>query len=347
LFFIGFKRDIFIFNIPDLNADRVFMKIFLTGNLKSLGAIFLVLLLSFSSACKRGESEFSALEDPTFLQQENLTKAVKIESFSPTATPVIFLSSSERTFGVAVNSGSGEVEFDFLLDNLSIQKSTSPFLTIEAPSLSAGVHTLKVVAKNAMGSDEHIFNIIKNTPPAVSLNTNTSASISCSGDTFSLSVAATDADTDPITFSYILNGASNSPYLAGSSTLATASVVFTPNCSLAGANVVSIRATDARGEFTDYSIVVSVINTNSTSIDSYSPLTNPTVVLSTAATNFLISASGNPPLSYQWTITPGSTINSCNNQSSCSISGGDFTPGAYVTSCSGHRLCCNQCSERF
>ena len=62
----------------------------------------------------------------------------------------------------------------------------------------------------------------------------------------------------------------------------------------------------------------------------FSPTGDPVVIKSTDTQPFSISAAGNPPVTYSWEISPGSTIAACNNQPTCSISGTDFTPGAYV-----------------
>jgi hypothetical protein len=288
-------------------------------------------LVGFTS-CSPGEG-FSSLEEVVDGVSENGTaadKEVEIQSYTPLTTPVVLTSSNERTFAVTVNSTAGSVNYVFKLDGVTIQNSTSPFYIMNGNTLSAGAHTLVVEATNSLNTDTHTFNLRKNTAPSISLNTATSSTIACTGDSYTLSVSAFDLDSDLLTFSFLLNGAVNNTFLNSTTGLTSASVQFTPNCSLAGTNTITIRVTDQNGESNDYSASVNVSNPNVASIDSYSPTANPVVILSTETKNFIIAASGNPPLTYQWSITPGSTISSCNNLSNCPLTGADFTPGSYV-----------------
>ena len=281
------------------------------------------------TACQEpnDKSGFSFLEEA---DDSSTLEQVRITSFSPTMSPVVFLSSNERTFGVGVNSGSGEVEYAFELDGVVTQSSNVPFYNLAASNLTPGAHVLVVTARNKLGSDSKTFDLLRNTAPIVALSSATSPNINCSSDTYSISVVATDADGDAISFQTMLNGALNSPFVSESNTSNSSSVVFTPNCSMAGVNALTLRAIDANGEYADYSVPVTVTNPNSASIDSFFPTTNPTVILSTSSTDFILSASGNPPLSFTWDITPGAAIASCDSLSTCPISGADFTPGAYV-----------------
>jgi len=288
-----------------------------------------------ATGCNDSGSEgFSGLEDTvepinTPIAEE-IEAAVEIISFSPTADPVILTASSLQTFAVQVNSGAGNVNYTFKLDGSLLQDSSSPFYNLSAAGLTAGNHLVEVTATNSVSDDTKTFSLKKNTPPTVNLDSNTSQTISCVADSFQLDVTASDIDGDNLIYAFYLNGATGSSFLTTRTGLSSASVVFTPNCSLAGNNNVKIRVTDENGEFSEYSMAITVTNPNVTSIDSYSPTTNPVVVLSTETKNFLISATGNPPLTYAWDINPGSTIASCNNLTSCSVGGGDFTPGNYV-----------------
>jgi hypothetical protein len=257
------------------------------------------------------------------------TVAVEITEFTPTTDPVIVLSSGTQVFGVSVVQGSGNVSYQFLFNNVLVQSSTSPFYTLNAGIIAAGVHTLRVVATNSLGSDEKIFNIRKNTPPVVSLTANTPISVACGVGTFELQVSAFDADNDNMTYQFLLNGATNAALLTGTNTATTATVVFTPTCAVNGLNTIAVRATDVNGESGLYSINVTVTNPNTASIDSFSPLDNPRIVLSTQNQLFTISASGNPPLSYQWSINPGGVIATCTT-ASCMINQGSFSPGVYT-----------------
>ena len=298
--------------------------------------ISIIFIFTFFVSCNDsgGSKGFSNLEDSdeTVDGSDSVTEEIDvvIESVSPITDPVVLISSSTQTFAVQVNSGAGSVDYNFKLDGAVVQSSSSPFYNLSAGAITSGNHTLEVIATNSISSDNYIFNIRKNTAPTINLNANTSQTISCVADSFQLDIVATDIDGDSITYSFYLNGAIGSSFLANSSGVGTASSVFTPNCTLTGNNNVTIRATDSNGEYSEYTMAVTVTNPNVASIDSYSPTGNPVVVLSTETKNFIISATGNPPLSYEWDINPGSTIAACDDLTTCPIAGTDFTPGNYV-----------------
>ncbi|MBC99086.1 MAG: hypothetical protein CME63_15200 [Halobacteriovoraceae bacterium] len=287
------------------------------------------------SGCNGGGDGFNELEDTEVTETDNSTPEeneveIIIESIIPEETPVILKEFQEVTFGIQVNSGAGDVNYQFFLDNLLVQDGTSPFYILDTFYVDAGDHDLKVLASNSISEIEHIFNTRKNSKPLISLDTNSSQTINCISDTFTLSISAVDPDADSMSYSYLLNGSENSTYLSGTNTLSTAQVVFNPICAQAGSNTITIRATDIHGEYNDYSMAVTVTNPNIASIDSYSPTADPVVILSTETRGFLVSASGNPPLNYTWEIDPGSTLVSCAGSSTCSLSGGDLSPGEYT-----------------
>lgn len=281
-------------------------------------------------ACKKAGEGFAGFSDTTEESSNILIEAPVINSFSPTTNPVILLSNTEKTFVLGVNSTSGTVSYDFILDGNTVKSGTSSFYTLEAISITPGSHTLIAKAINSKGSSSNTFNIYKNSPPTFSLNSQTSTTINCSSGTFVVNLNATDTDSDNITFSFLLNGSANGTFLTGTSGTNSASATFTPSCSLSGSNFVTVRATDTKGEYTDYTTNITVTNPYSASINNFSPTTEPTVIPSTVTTNFSITPSGTSPFSYSWSITPGSTIASCEGLASCPIRGTDFSPGRYV-----------------
>lgn len=302
------------------------------NRLSKLVLLGLTLITLFS--CNSSGDGFSALEENIQSGEDSSSmqpdEEIIIESYSPTNDPVIVVNTQEKTFGINVASGAGEVAYTFSLDGTILQTSNSPFLNIDSSTISAGEYELKVIAENSVSSAEHIFNIRKNTPPTISLNSESASTIDCVTGTFNLSVTAFDLDGDSLNFSYLLNNSPNNTYINGSNGLSSSSIVFTPNCSISGTNTVTIRVTDQNGEYSDYSKSIIVTNPNIATIDAYSPTDNPIIVRSTESKSLQISASGNPPLNYQWDISSGSTIATCNDSTTCLISGGDFSPGAYT-----------------
>jgi hypothetical protein len=278
-------------------------------NMKLILSLLLCLLLTVSCQ-ESGESGFAGLEDTAEVSDLLVPQDesdVEILSVSPTADPVIIIGSLAQTFALQVNSGAGEVTYTFKLDGSLLQSSNSPFYSLAGGALTTGIHSLVVTATNTVSSSTYTFNLRKNTAPVVALDTNTSQTINCVSDSFQLDVTASDSDGDALTYDFYLNGSSGSSFLTTGSATGTANVVFTPNCSVSGTNNIAIRATDVHGEYSEYSMAVTVSNPNIATIDSYSPSADPVYILSTLPQTFSVSASGKAPLVYEWKLN-GTTL---------------------------------------
>lgn len=291
--------------------------------------LILLTISCFISGCnKSGPEGFGNLN----ITEEDLRYGqVTIENVTP-EDELIDLTENLITFAVSIAPGAGlGVEYTFLFDGIEVQKSTSPFYILNTTVLTPRGHTLKVIASNPISSDEHIFELYKNTPPNLSHISNTAMSISCSGGSFNMQVVATDADNDGVTFSFLVNGVENAPGSSGTVASILATHTYTPpGCVVQGVQQVTIRATDTRGGVTDYTIAVNVLNPNVATITTFSPTGDPVTVKSTESVNFVVGATGAPPLTYIWSINPGGTVTRCADRPNCSISGGDFSAGAYV-----------------
>lgn len=273
--------------------------------MKCMKYILLFLFVtSLCASCKQTEDGgFAGLEDTVeVISDESKDLPVEIISASPSLDSVPMTANNSQTFAVQVNSGAGDVDYTFKLNGVVLQSSTSPFLNLESSGLVAGAHILELIATNSVSSDAHIFNLRKNTPPVISLDSNTSQTISCVSDSFDLDVTAADIDGDSINYDFYLNGSLGSSYLTTSAGLSSASVTFTPTCSLSGTNNVTIRATDSNGEYDEYTMAVTVSDPNIATIDSYSPSANPVYILSSLPQTFSVSASGKAPLLYEWRL---------------------------------------------
>ncbi len=298
-------------------------------NMKIISLLFFTLFLT-ASCQEGGDKGFSGLEDSveTVGDSTPTEVAVEIRSVSPTVNPIVLVANNTQTFAVQVNSGAGEVTYTFKLDGSLLQNSNSPFYNLEASGLTSGSHTLEVTATNSLSSDSHTFNLRKNTAPVISLDSNTSQTISCVSDSFQLDITAADADGDSLSYDFYLNGSAGSSYLTTSTGLSSATLVFTPNCTLSGTSNVTIRVTDSHGEYDEYTMAVTVSNPNIATVDSYSPSADPVQVLSSASQTFSISASGKAPLTYQWELDGviiGTALGAIHT-----LASGDITAGAHT-----------------
>lgn len=300
--------------------------------MKFLGFILLSLLLA--SCNGGGGASFENLEnEPVETNDPTIDGDVIISGFTPTANPIVLVAGL-NTFAVQIDSGAGNnVTYDFRLDGVSVQNSTSPFYVLTGAGVVAGNHTLEVIASNPVSEDTHTFSIFKNTPPVVTLvstNPVNPSVISCIGGTFVMNTSATDADGDAITFSFLLNGATGSPALSNSTTATTATTTFTPTCGMVGNANVTVRVTDTSGEFDDETVAVSVSNPTQASITGFSPTASPVIISSTGTQQFIISPDGAAPFTIVWTLTPGGVVAGCANQTSCTFNGGGSYVGSYT-----------------
>lgn len=295
--------------------------------------IFPLLLLLAISCNKSGGGAFKNLEnEPIENNDPTIDGPVVISSATPSTDPVQVLSGL-NTFAVQIDAGAGgNVIYDFKLDGVTVQNTSSPFYVLNGTGMVAGAHTLEVTASNPTYQDEYSFNLYVNSPPVLNLINNTSTTISCIGGSFTMNFSASDADADALTFSYYLNGSTGNPALVNTNPTATTSnTVFTPSCVNAGLNNIKVRVTDINGAFDEEVIPVTVSNPTVASITSYSPLANPVIITSSGSQSFQISPDGSSPFTMAWTLTPGGTVAACANSSTCNInSNGGVRVGSYT-----------------
>lgn len=294
--------------------------------------VLLSILFLFQACNSGGGNQFEALEDTTVSNPVNdpeIDGPVTISSVAPTDDPY-YVTAGLHTFAVQIDGGSGDnIVYDFRLDGVSVQNSTSAFYVLNGTGMTVGAHTLEVIAENTTYSDTYTFNLYVNTPPTLTLLSNTGTTVSCIGGTFSMNVSSSDVDGDSMAFSFYFNGSLGSASLSNSSGASTASTTFTPSCLMVGNNNVKIRVTDSNGEYDEETVAVTVSNPSVASITGYSPITTPVVIESTGTQQFIISPDGTPPYTIDWTMTPGGAVGACANQTTCTLNGGGAFIGSY------------------
>jgi hypothetical protein len=253
-----------------------------------------------------------------------------ISAVSPTSNPVI-ITNSTTTFAIGLSSGNESPSFNFELDNVSVQNSSSPFYNLDGTLLSDGTHTLNVTVSNTISTDSHTFNLVKNSAPNIDLYTplTLSQSVSCTTGDITFEIAASDGDDDDLTFTWLVDGVENLVPFSITTTTTTSEAVFDPDCSLSGTRVITAQVSDGSDTDTqNWTVVIS--NPQIATIDSYSPTSDPLNMLSTGEQVFSISASGKAPLTYEWkldTVTIADATTSIYTLTSASL-----TPGAHTLS---------------
>lgn len=297
--------------------------------------LFIAFVLTAAlTGCKEGDSAFDFFEE-TPSTGNGTIEDVSIQSFTPITNPVRVTNSSSTTFAVSVNSGAGDsVQYKWDLNGSEKSNGTSPFYDLSGSDATAGMNVLTVTATNANNSVSKSFSVQKNQVPVVGATTPGAAgnNVNCGAGNIAFTVAATDADNDGLTFTWKLNGAVHTTYYAITPGANSSQNTFTPPCSLAGNNTVTVDITDGY-DTTSYNWSVSVVNPSVAQITNHSPTGALIIIPSTGNQNFSISATGKNPLTYKWQLNgtdiPGQ-INSFINLAAASVAVGNHTLKAIV-----------------
>ncbi len=265
--------------------------------------------------------------------------SVQITSFSPSTNPTIITHSQNVTFAVALATSDTNVTYNFILKNLNtavsttLQSGTVPFYNLTGSSIIAGLYELKVIASNGSSSDQHIFNLRKNSPPTlppVPLTFSpplTGVSLSCGSASQLFRSALADADNDIMSITWSIDGVTTASNLVNTSTQSEVRATYTPTCLEVGIKNIKVDVYDGY-ETTSKSWTVSVINPTIVSINAYSPSTDPVNVLSTGAQTFTISATGKDPLVYEWKLN--GTLLSSSTGAFTTISAASLSTGSHT-----------------
>ncbi len=163
---------------------------------------------------------------------------------NPVADPVILLSTGSVDLSV-VATGTG-ITYAWYVDSALQPTRTAAIETFNYTQLTAGVHQIKVVVSDTYGgADEHIFNVKRNTKPVIgSYSPNESGvtqfRVGVEGS-LALSVGASDADGDSLTYNWLLDGSSHSAIVASTS---SASLTPSGNSLLIGQHSLSVQVSD-------------------------------------------------------------------------------------------------------
>lgn len=265
--------------------------------------------------------------------------SIQITSFSPASNPTIITNAQNVTFAVALSSSDSHVTYNFILKNLNtaisttLQSGTVPFYNLTGSSIAAGLYELKVIASNGSSSDQHIFNLRKNSPPSLppTLMTFSPAlsgvSLSCGSASQLFRSDLADADNDIMSITWFIDGVSTAVNLVNASTQSEAKATYSPTCAEVGIKNIRVDVFDGN-ETTSKTWTISVINPTIVSINAYSPSTDPVNVLSTGAQTFTVSATGKDPLAYEWKLD-GSLLSSSTGAFT-TITAASLTTGAHT-----------------
>ncbi|MBC7715066.1 MAG: hypothetical protein H7177_17095 [Rhizobacter sp.] len=217
---------------------------------------------------------------------------IHISDAIPTTNPTVFAITTSTTFAITLTTPDPTANYSFILDNsITLQNDHRTYLTLAGSGLSSGVHTLKVIASNSNSSDTKIFNIKKNSAPVIAgfSPAYSGTNLSCGGATQTLYADFTDADGDPMTYTWTVDDAPSS-YIAPANTAGRATAVFTPACAIAGTRTIKAIATDGY-ETKTATWTISVVSPITIAITSFLPTSNPIIITSAETKTFAVALS--------------------------------------------------------
>lgn len=152
-------------------------------------------------------------------------------------------------------------------------------------------------------SVSHDFKIRRNSKPTLGTTSpsQVGSSLLCGSQNLVLSAQATDADSDALSFTWKLNGATSLSLAPLAAAAGSSSVRFSPTCAQTGPLTISVDVSDGY-EISTYAWSVGVGDPSIATIVAYSPVQNSITLPSTGSQSFSISATGKNPLAYEWRL---------------------------------------------
>ncbi|MCB0412767.1 MAG: hypothetical protein KDD50_00435 [Bdellovibrionales bacterium] len=275
--------------------------------------LFTFTLVASLLACKsEGTGDFSFVGEDTSTSDTINPQPIEIQSFTPTGNPVRVADSVINTFVVSVNPTAGSnLNYEWKLNGSVLASGIESFLALDGSNTTAGTNTLEVIVTNEVSEASKIFSLYKNTAPvfASTSPSSTGNNVTCGSGSLILNASATDADNDGLSFTWKLNGVPNHSSFVIVNGSGTSQNTFSPSCSVAGANTLSLDVSDGY-ETTTTSWSIVVINPLVAQIISYTPVVSPVVIQEGDSQAFTVSASGQAPFTYQWGINSDPAVSS-------------------------------------
>ncbi|MBV6514035.1 MAG: hypothetical protein FMNOHCHN_03621 [Ignavibacteriaceae bacterium] len=229
-----------------------------------------------------------------------LIRTCAVSSSTPAGATlkVANLGTTTTNFGAVANDPSCDITWK--LNGTTISSSVN-FQSFLSSSLSA-TNTIQAVLTNPVSTVTRSWTVNKNNPPLCSAQTPSSTGNSLTvGTPQAFNMTGSDGDSDSLTYTWALNGGNSGLFTSVSSAGYTASATLNPGLGQVG-NGQTITATMSDGYDTAVcSWAADIIDPNSATIVSFTPVSNPVVIPSAGSQTFTVSASGTG-LTYAWQL---------------------------------------------
>jgi hypothetical protein len=200
--------------------------------------------------------------------------SAQILSWTPSVSPVVILSTSDKTFTVSA-TGTG-LSYAWFLDSVVQSGKTTSAATFSNTDMSIGAHSIKVVVTDTYNNTaEKIFSVIRNAPPSLSSYSPNVTGVTTYkinfNSTLAFAVSAADANSDALTYNWSIDGASNAVLIPGSPGQATLSPGG--NSLFLGPHTVRVAVSDGNETFTQsWYVMVNMFSTDCNDLYNSNPL---------------------------------------------------------------------------
>jgi hypothetical protein len=175
----------------------------------------------------------------------NVQNSCTIASTTPTAPGpirVAYNPAANNTFQASANPG---CNYSWTLNGSTIGGATSSSYTAASSGLTPGNNTLTVNVTNGSSSDTKTWTVTRNTPPVCSSQTPAATGNAMAvGNAKTFTANATDGNSDPLTFTWAMNGVAAGSQFAITPGAGTSQAIFTPDGTSVGTDNISATIND-------------------------------------------------------------------------------------------------------
>lgn len=174
----------------------------------------------------------------------NIGQECQLTAKSPNVSSIRMASAAGSSNGFSVTASTSSCLVSWTLNGADMTGNGTS-RTVQSTELGVGSNVLKAEVSSSSGTTSQIWTVVKNSPPTCAQSPSATGNTISAGATINLNATITDANNDPVTWSWRQNGSStSSPPVSISNGSGTSNAAFTPTSSHIGFNSFELRMDD-------------------------------------------------------------------------------------------------------